>query len=108
MGFLDKWHDLTEEVGNDQMALNQLTCTNDYPNPYDVLTIDGVRVKYFPCKIYNNYYFDKGLDKGIKIMHFKGTVRHFYPIDWKTKIYCTTYIPLRNKLSKLVKNLIKT
>ena len=101
--FLDKWHDLTEEVGNDQMALNQLTCPENYPENYSVHTINGVRVKYFPCKKYNFYYFDEGLDDGIKIMHFKGPVRHYYPIDWKTRLYCKTYNPLKNTIRKLVK-----
>ncbi len=101
--FLDAWHDLTEEVGNDQMALNQLTCMDDYPEPFSVVEINGVRVKYFPCKQYNNYYFDKRLDSGIKIMHFKGTVRHFYPIDWKTKMYCKLYLPIKNKVRDVVR-----
>ena len=103
MRFIDTWHDLTEEVGNDQMALNQLTCTDDYPKEYSVETINGIRVKYFPCRKYNNYYMDQGLDSGIKIMHFKGPVRHMYPIDWKTRIYCKTYLALKHKVRKLVK-----
>jgi len=96
--FLDKWDKLTDEVGNDQMALNQLACPNYYPEAGSVITIDGVRIKYFPGTQYNYYYFKEISSSGVKIMHFKGDVRHLYPFDWKTKIYCRFIVIARSIL----------
>lgn len=101
--FISKWQTLTEDVGNDQMALNQLACPENYPLAYSVHNINGVRVKYFPCSKYNFYYFNKQLAADIKIMHFKGSVRHFYPFDWKKRLYCNTLVPARNIIRFIVK-----
>jgi len=87
-GFLDRWDKLTDELGNDQMALNKLTCPDYYPEIGSVLDIDGVRVKYFAGTEYNYYYFKEHSTSGVKIMHFKGDVRHLYPFNWKTRMYC--------------------
>lgn len=103
--FVDRWDDLTEEVGNDQMALNRLTCPEKRPADYSTLTIDGIRIKYFPCKVYNNYYFDRGVDSCAKIMHFKGPVRRLYPIDWKGRIYCE-YLGVKHRLIEGVKSIL--
>jgi hypothetical protein len=102
--FLDEWEQLTEEVGNDQMALNRLTCPDDYPEIGSVEILNGVRVKYFSCLRYNYYYFDEKYPSGVKIMHFKGTVRHLYPFDWKTRLYCLFIVPLKNLARKVTKN----
>jgi len=99
--FLDTWEKLTDELGNDQMALNKLTCPDFYPDIDSILTLNGVRVKYFPGKKYNFYYFDEGLEPGIKIMHFKGPVRRYYPFDWRMRLYCSTIILIKNKLRNL-------
>ncbi len=96
--FVDTWQKTTQEVGNDQKALNKLTCPDKYPEANSVHTINKVRVKYFPCKQYNYYYFKDGLVPNIKIMHFKGPVRHYYPFDWKKRLYCKTVIPVLNSL----------
>jgi len=102
--FLDIWHNKTEEVGNDQKALNQLTCQDFYPEEYSIHKIDGVRIKYFPGEYYNYYYFNERLISGIKIMHFKGDVRHFYPFDWKKRLYCRFVLPnLKNVKSGIKK-----
>ena len=101
--FVDTWKNLTDEIGNDQMALNKLTCPEEYPKAWSVQTIDGVRIKYFPCKQYNFYYFEDGLVPDIKIMHFKGPVRHFYPFNWKKRLYCRTVVPVVNYLKVLLK-----
>jgi len=86
--FVNRWDELTHEVGNDQMALNRLTTGNDYPTPYSIKKVGATRVKYFPCKKYNFYYFNEGWPGGVKIIHFKGDVRHFYPLTWKKRLYC--------------------
>ena len=104
--FLEIWHKTTEEVGNDQKALNQLTCPDYYPEDYSVLTIDKVRIKYFPGNQYNYFYFKKGLVPNTKIMHFKADVRHFYPFDWKKRLYCMTVIPVINIVPPKIKKVL--
>lgn len=100
--FIDTWMELTQSVGNDQMALNKLSCPEDYPEVGSIHDIGGVRVKYFSGKIYNYYYFENGLVPNVKIMHFKGPVRHFYPFDWKKKLYCKTVVPLKGLGRRLI------
>jgi len=101
--FIDKWEKCTEEVGNDQMALNKLTCLEHYPEANSILTIDGVRIKYFPCMQFNYYYFEEKYDSNIKVMHFKGTVRHFYPFNNTKRLYCRLVVPIKNKIRSLVR-----
>ncbi|MBL7048841.1 MAG: hypothetical protein ISR96_04900 [Nitrospira sp.] len=101
--FLDVWKDTTELLGNDQMALNKLTCPDYYPEPYSILDIQGVRIKYFPCSKYNFYYFKQKLVSDIKIMHFKADVRHFYPFGLGKRLYCLFIIPVLNILRPIVK-----
>ena len=96
--FVDRWHNLTLEIGNDQMALNQLACPDTYPTENSVITIDGVRIKYFPCTQYNYYYFDEELPYKAKLFHFKGTVRHYYPFNFKKGIFCITMVLLKKIL----------
>ena len=105
--FIDIWEKTTDELGNDQMALNKLTCPDFYPEINSILTLNGVRVKYFPCKKYNFYYFDEGLPSDIKIMHFKGPVRRFYPFNWRVRFYCLNIVPIKNKLRHLLKFFLK-
>ncbi|MEN8140604.1 MAG: putative nucleotide-diphospho-sugar transferase [Thermodesulfobacteriota bacterium] len=102
-GFVETWHDLTNEVGNDQMALNKLTCPEDYPQVGGVKTINGVRVKYFPCRKYNYYYFGDSWNDDVKIFHFKGPVRGYYPFCWKKRIYCTSVAPVVNNVKGVIK-----
>ena len=103
--FVDSWGKITEELGNDQMALNRMACTDKYPEAFSVSNISGVRMKYFPCKQYNFYYFREGLVRNIKIMHFKADVRHFFPFDWKKRLYCITIIPVINRMKSSIKKL---
>lgn len=100
--FLDEWERITKDVGNDQMALNKLTCPDQYPEMGSIEIINGVRVKYFPCLQYNYYYFKDKYPSGVKIMHYKGDVRHFYPFGWKTRLYCTFFVLWRNLARKIV------
>lgn len=101
--FVESWASLTEQLGNDQMALNSLVCPDDYPMSWSVHVLNGVRVKYFPGKIYNFYYFMEVLAIGVKIYHFKGSVRRFYPFDMKKQLYCLCAVPLFNLVSGLKK-----
>lgn len=86
--FVSKWRELTQEVGNDQMALNKLVCPDGYPENNSIHLINGVRVKFFPGTIYNFYYFGSMFPHSPKILHFKGAVRHYYPFNLTTKIQC--------------------
>jgi hypothetical protein len=81
--FIDRWEKLTHEVGNDQMALNQLACPEHYPEAGTVHVINNVRVKYFPCVKYNYYYFYDLLPSRASVMHYKGDVRDNYPFTWQ-------------------------
>jgi len=104
--FVELWHKTTVESKDDQVALNKLACPDDYPRAGSIITINGVRFKYFPCKQYNYYYFNDEFVDNIKILHFKGIVRHFYPFTWEKKLYCMTIVPIINKLKILIKGLI--
>lgn len=99
--FLAEWDVLTDDIGNDQMALNKLTCPGDYPEVGSVSVVNGVRVKYFSGAEYNYYYFKELKSTGVKIMHFKGTVRDLYPLSWKTKLSLNLMIVVRNFLKFL-------
>ena len=105
--FVDLWKKTTEAVGDDQVALNKLACPDDYPEAGSMVTMNGVRVKFFPCKQYNYYYFNEGLEDNIKIMHFKGPVRQFFPFTWKKKTYCKTIVPILNMVTPLIKRLTR-
>ena len=62
--FLDRW-ELRAMVHNlEQQGLNELVANG----------LPGLRFKKFPCRIYNNYYFDSGNTKEQpkKIIHYKG------------------------------------
>jgi hypothetical protein len=104
--FLDKWSELTDEVGNDQMALNQLVCPKTLPKAYSVITQNGVRIKFFPGEVYNYYYFDESFHKNVKIMHFKGPVRKYYPFNTYRRLKCTYLYPIRNLVIKNIKKII--
>jgi hypothetical protein len=101
--FVETWEKKTQEMGNDQMALNALASPSTYPKAMSVLTLDGVRIKYFPAEQYNYCYFDEGLEPDIKIYHFKGNVREYFPFDWKKRLYCRFLLPPLNRLSVALK-----
>ena len=107
MKFVNDWESLTKEVGNDQQALNNLICPDSYPEPNSIHVVNGVRVKFFPCEKYNYYHFNDGLEQNIKIIHFKGNVRKFYPFNLPQRLYCLMLIPLLNKLKKIYKSIMK-
>lgn len=94
--FIERWEKLTDEVGNDQMALNTLACPDDYPEPGSIRVIDGVRVKYFPCVEFNYYYFYEKLPLRAKIYHYKGDVRALYPFNWFRFGLSVVYVPFKD------------
>ncbi|MCU7919638.1 MAG: hypothetical protein KZQ88_13615 [Candidatus Thiodiazotropha sp. (ex Dulcina madagascariensis)] len=102
--FLDKWIEVTDKLGNDQMALNSLVCPNELPEEYSVIDRGGVRIKFFPGEIYNYYYFDEGFNGNIKIFHFKGPVRKYFPFTKSKRFVCEYILPVRNRLVRLIKH----
>jgi hypothetical protein len=104
--FVDAWLETTIEVGNDQKALNKLVSPDKFPEVNSILTLNNTRIKFFPANQYNYYYFMEGLEPNIKIMHFKGDVRHYYPFDKKKRFFCSTIIPILNKIKPIIKGMI--
>ena len=88
------------------MALNQLVCPEECPTVNSIMELNGIRIKYFPCEQYNYYYFNDGLEPGIKILHFKGLYRGYFPFNWKKRLYCKTVIPVFNTIRPVVKKLL--
>lgn len=101
--FLGRWKKATEELGNDQKALNSLACRDSLPPLYSVDEIDGVRIKYFPTTRYNYYYFERGfpLFSRVSVLHFKGEVRKFYPFTLRKKLRCRFLSPVAHRAGTL-------
>lgn len=103
--FVDQWIKTTIEVKNDQMALNKLVCPEEMPPVNSIRVMNGVRIKYFPGVKYNYYYFEDSLPQDLKIVHFKGPMRNFFPLDWKVRLYCKTLVPLINMAKPYIKKI---
>lgn len=79
--FLDRWIQLSEELGGDQWALNRLV---DFPIQLTDQTVNrgDLRVHGFPCRIYNNFMFKKPeIMAQARILHYKSRYRKLYPYD---------------------------
>jgi hypothetical protein len=100
--FVAEWTKKTQELNNDQKALNFLACPEEYPELYSVHEINGVRIKYFPALKYNYYYFDEGLVPSVKIYHFKGVCRKYYPFSWHKKLWCLIINNTRTVFSTVI------
>jgi hypothetical protein len=78
--FVENWMLESEIAGDDQGALNKLckVTTNDRNK---IVDRNNVKIKVFPCEIYNNFYFAKKPDRyPAKIKHFKSKLRNLYPL----------------------------
>lgn len=64
INFVNKWKELSEELNNDQKALNKMLI-ND-------INTENLNINYYSTDEYNNYYFDN--TKG-KIVHYKGGLK---------------------------------
>ena len=81
--FLKFWKELSDQGVSDQPPLNQLA--NVTPaNIGNVVIRDNVRIKAFPCEIYNNFYFSKKTQPSAKIKHYKSKIRNLFPFDGNT------------------------
>ncbi|RLB67386.1 MAG: hypothetical protein DRH08_03780 [Deltaproteobacteria bacterium] len=96
--FVEEWRRKTQSLGNDQMALNYLVCPSNYPEKYSVTEKNGVRIKFFPVSKFNYYSFNYRYFGNAKILHFKSSVRNFYPFDWRKRCYCFLFINFRSLL----------
>ena len=103
LDFINRWEKLTDDVGNDQMALNQLACPEHYPEPGEVHVIDNVRIKFFPCVKYNYYYFYDLFPSRASVMHYKGDVRHNYPFSWHKYWASMVYVSVKQLARKFVR-----
>lgn len=77
--FLRDWIELSDKDISDQPPLNKLAnvVCDDIGKTVDR---GGIKIKVFPCQIYNNFYFAKKDRPGIKIKHYKSKLRHLYPL----------------------------
>jgi len=78
--FVEQWEAKTQELQNDQRALNQLiNPRNEQLMHRDVLIRDytegTLRFRTFPAEHYNYCYFPRKPGKGVRIVHFKGRAR---------------------------------
>lgn len=84
--FLKSWAEKVRK--SDQEALNSL-CPVFEEELNKVVMRHETKIKVFPCKVYNNFFFNKPQDDA-KIIHYKSsTSRHLYPfeisLDWEFK-----------------------
>ena len=77
MEFIDVWKQKSYEFGGDQIPLNKL-CNIDISNTNQIVSRNNLKIKAFPCDIYNNFYFAKDQSHA-KIVHFKSKFRKKYP-----------------------------
>lgn len=77
MKFIDVWKQKSYEFGGDQIPLNEL-CNSNISDTNQIVVQDNLKIKAFPCDIYNNFYFEKDQSHA-KIVHFKSKFRKIYP-----------------------------
>jgi hypothetical protein len=62
LDFVNRWQLRAIAHNLEQQGLNELVNTG----------LPGIRIKKFPCRIYNNYYFDSQNKHPVKVIHYKG------------------------------------
>ena len=70
LDFVGKWKSLTQQVGNDQLALCTLLNVNIELPRNGIILIGELNVLTLPTDIYNNYY-EEDMSDEIKIIHMK-------------------------------------
>jgi hypothetical protein len=79
IAFLEQWMKEAEVIGDDQIALCNL-CQVTTQDRGNVVQRDNIKVRVFPCEIYNNFYFGKKPNKHpAKIKHYKSKLRNLWP-----------------------------
>lgn len=79
ISFLRKWIELSDQNVSDQPPLNKLASVICADIGKTVLRED-VKIKVYPCAVYNNFYFAKKKVPQAKILHYKSKLRHLYPL----------------------------
>lgn len=77
LAFLEEWGELSLKRGGDQVVLNEL-CDFPIEKVFHIIYCNSLRIKSFPCEVYNNFYFETKQQKA-KIFHYKGKARKLYP-----------------------------
>jgi hypothetical protein len=77
--FINEWVNLSNQDISDQPPLNKLASVVCADLGSTVIR-NNVRIKVYPCAVYNNFYFAKKDRPGIKIKHYKSKLRHLYPL----------------------------
>jgi hypothetical protein len=78
MKFVNDWKQKSYKYGGDQIPLNEL-CNINLSDTNQIVLRDYLKIKAFPCDIYNNFYFAKDQSHA-KIVHFKSKFRKNYPL----------------------------
>lgn len=77
--FINEWIFLSNQDISDQPPLNKLASVVCADIGSTVVRND-VKIKVYPCAVYNNFYFAKKDRPGIKIKHYKSKLRNLYPL----------------------------
>lgn len=80
--FVENWIRLSDQDISDQPPLNKLAKVVCADRGNTVIR-DGVKIRVFPCEVYNNFYFAKKNKPGVKIKHYKSKLRFLYPTKEK-------------------------
>jgi hypothetical protein len=79
IAFLEQWMKESEVIGDDQIALCNL-CQVTTQDRENTVYRNNIKVRVFPCEIYNNFYFGKKPNKHpAKIKHYKSKLRNLWP-----------------------------
>lgn len=76
--FVNTWKNLSESGPSDQPPLNALCQVTSKDRGQTVLRGD-LKIRVYPCEIYNNMY--KKNHENAKIKHYKSKRRHLYPLE---------------------------
>jgi hypothetical protein len=77
--FVERWRELSLEVGSDQAALNDLLAPEDRSALGQTVEKSGVSVRYLDVLEYNFYHFRlMRPPDGVRVFHFKGGVRSYF------------------------------
>jgi len=76
--FVNKWKNLSDQGTSDQPPLNQLCQVTTKDRGLTVIR-HNLKVRVYPCEVYNNFY-KKG-NETAKIKHYKSKRRWMYPLE---------------------------
>lgn len=80
LNFLDKWGEVSLELGGDQNALNTICNITLSSTVNTIINIEYAKVKVFDSRIYNNFFFKKDQSRA-RIIHYKSKHRSKFPFS---------------------------